>query len=67
MPYIVTERCIDVNSRSCVAVCPVDCIYEEGERAYINPDECIECGLCEPVCPVNAISLDNDVPPNLRK
>ena len=45
-----------------MTVCPVDCIYETEEMVVINPDECIDCGLCEPECPVNAIFVDSDVP-----
>ena len=45
-----------------MTVCPVDCIYEGSDMVYINPDECIDCGLCEPECPVNAIFVDTDVP-----
>lgn len=49
-----------------MTVCPVDCIYEGDDMVYINPDECIDCGLCEPECPVTAIFVDSDVPANLR-
>jgi NAD-dependent dihydropyrimidine dehydrogenase PreA subunit len=45
-----------------MTVCPVDCIYEGSDMVFINPDECIDCGLCEPECPVNAIFVDTDVP-----
>jgi NAD-dependent dihydropyrimidine dehydrogenase PreA subunit len=64
MAYVIAEPCIDVKDRACVRVCPVECIYEyEGERMlYINPDECIECGLCEPECPVDAIFHDSEMP-----
>ena len=58
MPYVIASACIDVMDRSCVEECPVDCIYEGGRKAYINPKECIDCGACEPVCPVEAISQD---------
>jgi len=61
MPYYVTELCVDVMDRSCVAVCPVDCIYEGDREVYINPDECIDCGACEPTCPVNAIVFGEDL------
>ena len=62
MTYVITEACIDVLDRACVDECPVDCIYE-GERAlYIHPDECVDCGACEPVCPVEAITQDRHVP-----
>ncbi|MGH3423726.1 MAG: ferredoxin, partial [Nocardioidaceae bacterium] len=53
--------CIDVNDKSCIEECPVDCIYEGGRKCYINPKECIDCGACEPVCPVEAISQDRRV------
>jgi len=67
MTYVITDPCIDVLDKSCVEVCPVDCIhYEEGvdRKLYIYPDECIDCGACEPVCPVNAIFAEDDVPPD---
>ncbi len=67
MPYIVTEPCIGVKDKSCMAVCPVDCIYEADDMVYIHPDECIDCGLCEPECPVTAIFVDTDVPPQWRE
>jgi NAD-dependent dihydropyrimidine dehydrogenase PreA subunit len=50
-----------------LTVCPVDCIYEADDQVFINPDECIDCGLCEPECPVNAIFVDTDVPENFKK
>ena len=62
MPYIVTEPCIGVKDKSCITVCPVDCIYEMDDMVVIHPDECIDCGLCEPECPVTAIFVDTDVP-----
>ena len=62
MPYVITEACIGVKDKSCVDVCPVDCIYEGAEMLYIHPDECIECGACQPVCPVSAIFMDAEVP-----
>jgi ferredoxin len=59
MTYVIAEPCVDVKNKSCVDVCPVSCIYIEDETAdrtlYINPDECIDCGACEPECPVDAI------------
>ena len=64
MPYVVAEPCIGVKDKSCMTVCPVDCIYELEDMVVINPDECIDCGLCEPECPVTAIFVDTDVPPN---
>ena len=62
MAYIIAEPCIDVKDRSCVDECPVDCIYEGGRKLYIQPDECVDCGACEPVCPVTAIFYEDDVP-----
>jgi NAD-dependent dihydropyrimidine dehydrogenase PreA subunit len=50
-----------------MTVCPVDCIYEGDDQVFINPDECIDCGLCEPECPVNAIFVDTEVPKNWRE
>ena len=66
MPFVITEACIGVKDKTCMTVCPVDCIYEGDEMVFINPDECIDCGLCEPECPVNAIYPDADVPAGLR-
>ncbi|GHF35972.1 ferredoxin family protein [Amycolatopsis bartoniae] len=65
MTYVITEPCVDVKDKACVDECPVDCIYE-GERAlYIHPDECVDCGACEPVCPVEAIYYEDDLPDQL--
>jgi NAD-dependent dihydropyrimidine dehydrogenase PreA subunit len=58
VPYVITSSCIDVSDRSCVEECPVDCIYVGDRKLYINPKECIDCGACEPVCPVEAIVQD---------
>jgi NAD-dependent dihydropyrimidine dehydrogenase PreA subunit len=74
MTYIIAEPCVDVMDRACVDVCPVDCIYEvgdtelsEGDAAYkqmlyIHPEECIDCGACEPECPVEAIFPEDETP-----
>jgi NAD-dependent dihydropyrimidine dehydrogenase PreA subunit len=62
MPYVIAAACIDVMDKSCMEECPVDCIYEGDRKLYINPKECIDCGACEPVCPVEAISQDRRVP-----
>ena len=65
MTYTITDPCIDTRDKSCVEVCPVDCIHDEGDEdriLYIDPDECIDCGACEPVCPVTAIFAEDDVP-----
>lgn len=63
--FAVTAACIDVKDRSCVEVCPVDCIYEGARSLYIHPDECIGCGACESVCPVEAIWGADLVPDEL--
>jgi len=62
MAYIIAEPCINVKDKACVEVCPVDCIYEGETMLYIHPDECIDCGACESVCPVTAIFAEADVP-----
>jgi NAD-dependent dihydropyrimidine dehydrogenase PreA subunit len=64
MAYVITQPCIGLKDASCVDVCPVDCIHagEEDEQYFINPEECIDCGACEPVCPVNAIFEEGSVP-----
>ncbi|MDE2639738.1 MAG: ferredoxin family protein [Chloroflexota bacterium] len=64
MTYVITEPCIDVKDKACVEVCPVDCIHadEEDRILFISPDECIDCGACEPACPVTAIFSEDDVP-----
>src|ERR1700712_5290378 len=67
MPYVITEACINTKDKACVDVCPVDCIYEGAEQLFINPDECIDCGACEPECPVTAIFPEEDVPANLKE
>jgi ferredoxin len=64
MTYVIAEPCIGVKDRSCVDVCPVDCIYEGEDQLYIHPDECIDCGACVPECPVTAIFIEDEVPPN---
>jgi NAD-dependent dihydropyrimidine dehydrogenase PreA subunit len=60
--FVITGLCIDVKDRSCVDVCPVDCIYEGERKLYVHPDECIDCAACEPACPVDAIMPAEDVP-----
>ncbi len=60
MPYVVTEACIRCKYTDCVEVCPVDCFYEGENMLVINPDECIDCGVCEPECPAEAIIPDNN-------
>jgi len=62
MTYVVTENCIKCKHTDCVAVCPVDCFYEGPNFLVINPDECIDCAVCVPECPVDAIYADTDLP-----
>lgn len=62
MTYVISEPCVDVKDKSCIEECPVDCIYEGDRMLYIHPDECVDCGACEPVCPVEAIYYEDDVP-----
>ncbi|MER6178365.1 ferredoxin [Streptosporangium sp. NPDC001681] len=65
MTYVIGLPCVDEKDLACVEECPVDCIYEGGRSLYINPDECIDCGACEPVCPVEAIYYEDDLPASL--
>jgi NAD-dependent dihydropyrimidine dehydrogenase PreA subunit len=67
MTFVITEACINVKDKSCVDVCPVDCIYEGPDQLYIHPDECIDCGACEPECPVTAIFAEDDIPAGLTQ
>ena len=60
MTYIVKDECIKCKLTDCVEVCPVDCFYEGENFLVINPDECIDCGVCEPECPIDAIKADTD-------
>jgi NAD-dependent dihydropyrimidine dehydrogenase PreA subunit len=60
--YIIAQPCVDVLDKACIEECPVDCIYEGERMLYIHPDECVDCGACEPVCPVEAIYYEDDVP-----
>jgi ferredoxin len=62
MPYVIAEPCVGVKDKSCVAVCPVDCIHEGDDQLFIDPNECIDCGLCEPECPVDAIFMEDELP-----
>jgi ferredoxin len=66
MTFLVTENCIKCKHTDCVEVCPVDCFYEGPNFLAINPDECIDCGVCVPECPIDAIiedtNLDHDIP-----
>jgi ferredoxin len=67
MAFVVTESCIKCKYTDCVEVCPVDCFHEGPNFMVIDPDECIDCALCEPECPVNAIMTDDAVPENQRE
>ena len=67
MPFVVTESCIKCKYTDCVEVCPVDCFHEGPNMLVIDPDECIDCTLCEPECPVEAIMSDEDVPDNMKE
>ena len=62
MTYVIAQPCVDLKDRACVDECPVDCIYEGKRMLYIHPDECVDCGACEPVCPVEAIFYEDDTP-----
>lgn len=74
MTYTITDPCITVKDRACIDVCPVDCIHDDvhddgvaeddskDQILYVDPDECIDCGACEPACPVEAIFEEDDVP-----
>ena len=62
MTYVIALPCVDVKDKACIDECPVDCIYEGERMLYIHPDECVDCGACEPVCPVEAIYYEDDTP-----
>lgn len=71
MTYVIAEPCIGVKDKACVEVCPVDCIHEADDESsdmlYINPVECIDCGACEPECPVEAIYEESALPEEWEK
>ena len=62
MTYVIAEPCIDVKDKTCIDVCPVDCIYETERMLVIDPDDCIDCGACEPECPQEAIFPEHALP-----
>ncbi len=67
MTFVVTEKCIKCKYTDCVEVCPVDCFREGPNFLVIHPDECIDCALCEPECPVNAIYTEDELPDNQKQ
>lgn len=69
MTYVIAEPCISVKDNSCVEVCPVDCIHsdDDSDMFFIDPDECIDCGVCAEVCPVEAIFFEDDLPEQWSK
>ncbi|MER5184685.1 ferredoxin [Streptomyces sp. NPDC002896] len=67
MTFVVTQACVDIQDKSCIQVCPADCIYEGGRMVYINPDQCIDCGACQEVCPTAAIAFDMELTPENEK
>ncbi len=67
MTFVVTENCIRCKYSDCVEVCPVDCFREGPNMLVIDPDECIDCNLCVPECPVDAIFAEDDVPDNQKE
>ena len=66
MTYVVTDNCIKCKYTDCVEVCPVDCFHEGPNFLVIDPDECIDCTLCEPECPAQAIFAEDDVPAGME-
>lgn len=67
MTFVVTDNCIKCKYTDCVEVCPVDCFYEGPNFLVIDPDECIDCALCEPECPANAIFSEDELPKDQEK
>ena len=67
MTFVVGSPCVGCKDTACVTVCPVDCFYEGPDMLYIDPEECIDCGACEPECPVEAIFEESEVPEEWHK
>ncbi len=65
MAFVIVEACAGVKDKSCVEVCPVQCFYEGDDQLYIKAEECIDCGACDTVCPVDAIYPERELPPEL--
>jgi NAD-dependent dihydropyrimidine dehydrogenase PreA subunit len=66
LAYVITEACIGFKNTACVNACPVDCIYDAGDQFLINPAECIDCSMCMPECPVEAIYPGDEVPEDMQ-
>jgi NAD-dependent dihydropyrimidine dehydrogenase PreA subunit len=66
MTYVITEACMDVMDKSCIQECPVDCIKVGKNMLYIDPNDCVDCGACVPVCPTEAIYYEDDLPKHLE-
>ena len=67
MTYVVTDNCHGCRFTDCVSVCPADCFHGDGQMVYIDPEECIGCGVCAGECPVDAIYAKNELPPELKE
>lgn len=67
MAFVVTDSCVRCKYTDCVEVCPVDCFHEGPNMLVIDPEECIDCALCEPECPINAIMTEDEVPEDQKK
>ena len=67
MTYVIALPCVDLKDKACIEECPVDCIYEGDRMLYIHPDECVDCGACEPVCPTEAIFYEDDLPADMAQ
>jgi NAD-dependent dihydropyrimidine dehydrogenase PreA subunit len=63
VPFVITDGCVDIMDKACTEVCPVDCIYQGDRMLYIHPDECVDCGACEPACPQEAVYHQDELKP----
>jgi NAD-dependent dihydropyrimidine dehydrogenase PreA subunit len=66
MTTVISGICASVKDKGCLPVCPMDCIYEGERQLYIHPDQCIDCGACQPACPVQAIFVIDELPPDWK-